>query len=107
MLDSIKKIKVMPEFESTGIWDYETDEMLDLLVLDLSENLIHTLDSWTEFYEECFVNNGTYDTMIPDKCLELNSRGLEIAKRIKVLYPNIEVVYMGEDEKGVHPLITV
>ena len=42
--------------------------------------------------------------MIPEKCVELNKDGLALAKRIKEHFPKLVVVYMGEDNIGVHEL---
>jgi hypothetical protein len=104
MLNSIKEIKVMPEFESAGIWDFETDVMLDPVEIGMPQDIIDSMDDWINLYEECFVDDGTYDNMIPEKCVELNKDGLALAKRIKEHFPKLVVVYMGEDNIGVHEL---
>jgi len=102
MRKDIKAVKVMPEFESCGIWDFDTDYMLDPVEQEIPDEIVKDLCEWISYYDECYTED--YDIPIADKCPKLNEWGLDIAKKIKQAYPTLKVVYMGEDENGVHPI---
>lgn len=92
------KLKIMPEFSSSGIWDLDRGgTMVDYDKLKLSESLIEEFEGWIKFYDDSF--EGEYDHM--KKGSEyLNRKGRQLARMIKSLFPHAVIMYWGEDEKG-------
>lgn len=95
--DSKMKLKICPDFESSGIWD--SDEMMvEFEDIHLPHELVREFKAWLEFYEEkchdkdyAFLENSAY-------AHTLNEWGLALARKVKAVYPGDEVVYVGEVE---------
>ena len=88
------KVRVSPDFCSTGLWG-EDDGMIEFNEIDLPADLIKEIKSWIDFYdEECHDDDFNFKDDGVD--IELNDRGRRIARKIKLLHPEIEVEYFGE-----------
>jgi len=92
------KIRIMPDFESTGLWNQEDrGVMFEFEDLYLPKELQVEFSNWIEFYD----NNYDLDHSILNQSEKMNEMGLELAKKIKALYPDDYVEYVGEDSKKV------
>lgn len=85
----------MPDFSSSGIWE-NLGGMIDYEELKLPQELINEFESWIRYYDTCFESD--YSTFKKGKAKKLNTWGIELANKLKKLYPEIPVVYAGEDE---------
>ena len=94
----IKAIKIMPDFISTGLWDYSDGIMLEYDDICLPQDLIEALESWVDYYDTCF-KRPEYSP-IPGMFRDLNIKGIEISKKIKSILFNVPIIYVGEDESG-------
>lgn len=98
------KIKVMADFCSTGLWNEDNGGiMIDVEEeLELPLDFTREIDAWIRFYDDVCHEHDKYRFIANKKQVkELNDRGRKIAQKIKVFYPKIEVVYWGENKKGV------
>ncbi len=94
----IRTVKVMPDFNSSGIWNNDTGVMVSLDKLDLSPTLQRQLNEWIEYYDNSFEND--YTTFKPWRTGILNGWGRRIAVMLKEELKTIDVYYIGEDETG-------
>jgi hypothetical protein len=91
-----EKLIVMPDFSSSGIWN--DHGMIEFENLNLSEELIKEFEDWIEFYDvEChdYLDYSFKEEMEE----ELNKRGRELARKLKLLFPDIQIMYRGETKK--------
>lgn len=89
------ELTVMPEFCSSGIWDDRT-YMIDFEDLNLSPELIKEFEDWIDFYDrKCHTKDIVF---ISKNANELNEKGKELAKKLKLLFPDTKVFYRGEIE---------
>jgi hypothetical protein len=95
------KIRVMPEYGSSGIWGFSDAPsrafrhgMLEHRKLKLPRELSDRLDRWIVFYED--------QSLLPQTDVAtLNAEGLQLAQRVQQhLGPARHVEYQGEDERG-------
>lgn len=92
-----EKLTVMADFGSSGIWYKNDSVMVDPEDLDLPEDLIKEFDDWIEFYDsKC--HTPRHYVFKPEMAEELNSRGRELAKKLKALLPESQIFYRGEIE---------
>jgi len=96
----IKAVNVMPEFESTGLWDHESKIMVSFEDLKVPPDIRHMLSEWIEYYDNSFDED--YITFKPFRTNALNGWGRRIAIALKKELPTIDVYYIGEDESGTH-----
>ena len=98
-----KKLTVMPDFCSSGIWCKNDNYMVDFEELDLPLELISEFESWIKFYDLECTNHKDYTmySIKVEKIEELNKRGRELAKKLKLLYPEVQVFYRGEVESAI------
>jgi len=102
----MKKLKVMADFSSSGIWDGETGHMIDHEDLSLDGGLIDEFEKWIYYYSESYKSD--YSTLKEGKAEKLNKWGRELAQKLKDKLGNgYEITYQGEDENGLLDLITV
>jgi len=88
----------MPDFESTGLWNQEDRGiMFEFEELYLSEELQVEFLNWIEFYD----NNYDFVHSILNQSEKTNEMGLQLAKKIKELFPDDYVEYVGEDTKKI------
>jgi len=95
----MKKIKVMPDFTSSGIWNDKTGVMIDYEDLPISKQLANEFENWITFYDDCFEEDFT--TFKPGKSKEMNEIGMKLAKKLKEELPNYEISFWEENESGI------
>ena len=95
----LKGVKIMPDFSSSGIWDLKDGVMVEHEELKLPKKLSKEFEEWINFYDESHKRD--FSGLKKGKAEKLNTLGRALAKKIKELYPDLRVVYMGEDEKKV------
>jgi hypothetical protein len=104
ILKQIRKngLKVMPDFTASGIWDLKTGIMHELEDLCLTGELQHEFDGWIRYYDTCFKKD--YTTFKSNKKSDvLNSWGEKLAKKLKLVFPDVEIHFIGESNKlGIH-----
>jgi hypothetical protein len=93
------RLKVMPDFTSSGIWDADTSHMIDYENIPVSKSLAKQFEEWIEYYDTCFKSD--YSTFKKNKSKKLNEWGRELAKKLKAELPKAYIEYRGESEKGV------
>lgn len=87
------KIKVCPDFESTGLWG-EDEMMIEYEELFMTKELIEKFKAWINFYDnKCHDHNYNF---VEGSEIELNRRGKELAAELKICNPMVEIEYMGE-----------
>ena len=98
------KIRVMPDFECTGLWNLgDRGIMFEFEDLKLPELLKIKIMNWLEFYD----SNYDIENSVLDQADKINLMGLNIAKEIKALFPDAYVEYLGEESKKVlDPLVS-
>jgi len=90
---------VTPEFLSSGILD--TDQrIVDHDDISLPLILSNEFTSWLRFYEvDCHkTSNRLFQKNLAD---ELNSRGRDLARKLKKIHPDVSIKYRGEDIVGI------
>lgn len=91
------KIKVCPDFCSTGLWNEDDGgTMLEFEELGLPKELQDEIDEWLKFYDKCHDKKLFSFIATVKRTKQLNDKGLKIAKQIKKLRHSDVVVYMGE-----------
>ena len=106
-----KFLKVMPDFCSSGIWEgrMRGGEMIDYDELPrLPKEIIKHFESWIDFYDVFCHEHKNY-TFIKNKYREflLNYWGLNLARELKIVYPEYRITYVGETSKGINKPIEV
>lgn len=96
----IKSINVMPDFGSSGIWNYETKFMIHFIDLNIPTDLQKDFEDWLKYYDESFEKD--YVTFKSHRTNVLNKWGRKLAIQLKGFLPNLHVYYTGEDEDGIH-----
>lgn len=95
-----RRIKVMADFTSDGIWDMKTGIMISHDELKLPKELCDELYEWMKYYDTCFTSD--YTTFGFIRLKKLNKWGREIAVKLRAFLPSIiTVAYQGEDETGI------
>jgi hypothetical protein len=92
-----QKITIMPDVCSSGLWESKAGVMLEYEDITTTPELIKEIKAWIEFYDRECLTRPDYD-FVSEKALELNDRGLEIAKKVKQLNPDSIVGYVGESK---------
>lgn len=88
-------LTVMPDFCSSGIWKKNDGSMVDFKELKLSADLIKEFEDWIDFYDrKC--HTPRHYSFLGEKAEELNNRGRVLAKKLKTVYPDIQIFYRGE-----------
>jgi hypothetical protein len=99
----MRKLKVMPDFMSSGIWNMEWPDKRGLMIgyenLKISKNLIKEFEAWIRYYDTCFKSD--YSTFKKNKSKKLNDWGRQLATKLKKELPTVHVEYVGEDEMGI------
>ena len=95
----MKSLKVMPDFCSSGIWDYKTGVMVDYEDLSISEELKRAFKDWIEFYDRKCTSKKTY-CILKSKEQILNKKGRELACRLKKELPKTDVYYYADYSNG-------
>lgn len=98
----MKKLKVMADFSSSGIWDGETGCMIDHENLPLDDNLIAEFEQWIHYYSESYKKD--YSTLKKGTAKKLNEWGKKLAQKLKAINKEYEIFYQGEDETGIKDL---
>jgi hypothetical protein len=94
-----KKLTVMADFCSSGIWKNNTSTMVDFEDLNLPKELVKKFEDWIEFYDrKC--HKTRHFIFVAEKAEELNTRGKELAKKLKIHLPNVQITYRGEIDGG-------
>lgn len=89
------KLKVMADFCSSGIWRYETGVMVDFEDSDIPKELIKSFEDWVEFYDsKC--HTPRHYAFKEEMAEELNNRGRDLAKKLKIALPNTQIFFRGE-----------
>lgn len=87
------KIKVCPDFESTGLWN-EDETMAEYEDIFVPNELIAKFKDWIDFYDKkCHDYNYNF---LEGSEEELNHRGVELAKELKKANPMLDIEYVGE-----------
>lgn len=95
------RIKVSPDICSTGLWD-EDEVMIEYEDLNLPEELAAAFKSWIEFYDkECLDEDYNFK---PSMSKQMNEIGRNLAKKLKMVRSEDEIMYQGEDGKSVFDL---
>ena len=92
-----KKIKVMPDFCSSGIWENDFPRhvcMIDYEDLGLPRKLVKEFEAWIELYDRGSRRN--YDGLRQKAVPVIYREGLRLAREIKRLFPKVEVEYWAE-----------
>lgn len=92
------KIKIMPDFFSTGIWNKTNGIMIEFESLGLDSDLCKEFENWIKFYSKSTNELGVLNK---NAVYELNKMGLSLSKKIKQARPSDEIFYVGENEKGI------
>jgi hypothetical protein len=94
----MKKFIIMPEKDMSGIFD-------DVLTpstynkLNLPKKLENEFKGWIKFYvNECLETKR--HILKEDKVDLLNKKGKKLALKVKKLYPENKIFYLGKDEIG-------
>ena len=95
----MKRLKVMPEFMSSGIWDADTGCMIHRDELKISQGLSDGFEAWIDYYDTCFESD--FSTFKKGKSKKLNTWGRKLAVQLKKELPKAYVEYLGETEDGV------
>ena len=95
----MKSIKVMPDFCSSGIWDYRTGVMIDYEDLSISKDLKKAFKDWIEFYDTKCTSKRTY-CVLKSKEQILNKKGRELSCRLKKELPKTDVYHFAEHNNG-------
>lgn len=97
-----KKLLVMADFCSSGIWACKEDSsggMIDLDDLNITKELQKEFEDWIIFYDDkC--HESRHFRFREEKAEELNKRGRELAKKLKAELPEVDVYYWGEGDSG-------
>lgn len=104
-----KFLKVMPDFCSSGIWEGHRGVMVDYDELPgLPKEIIKHFENWIDFYDVFCHEHKNY-SFIKNKQREfiLNYWGLNLARELKIVYPEYRIVYVGETFKGMNKSIEV
>jgi len=90
---------ITPEFISSGILDYGL-VMVGYDELSLPDHLIREFNAWLRFYEvNCHRTHNYF--FQKEMANELNTRGRDLAKKVKEMYPDSSIRYRGEDVVGI------
>ncbi|MBD3261702.1 MAG: hypothetical protein GF334_08510 [Candidatus Altiarchaeales archaeon] len=92
-------VKIMPDFSSSGIWELHGGAMLEYKDLGVPSRLKKQLKDWIEFHDSKCTERPSY-LVKPDMAGELNHKGLELAKKVKKIHPDLDVWYWGDLGKG-------
>lgn len=90
------KIKVMPDFCSSGIWNAAGGGMIEYEDLKMPNDLIKDFEAWIDYYDKSWDKN--YSKPNPIRAKNFNRVGKELAQRLKNLHTNLEIYYVGENE---------
>ena len=102
------KLKVMPDFCSSGIWNCDNECMVDFDELNLPKDLVEDILCWIDFYDdECHEHENFSFIADEYKTDRLNKWGYKLAYSIKELYPNFDIVYIGENKENILEPITI
>jgi hypothetical protein len=95
----MKKLKVMFDFTSSGIWNGKTGVMIDYEDLKkIPPELIQRFEKWINYFDDSFKSD--YYTLKKGRARIANSEGLKLAKELKKIYPKYQIEYWGENKKG-------
>ena len=96
-----KKINIMPDFSSSGVWEARRGGTMidedDLKEWGIPQSIIEELNYWVNVeYEKGFTKDYSFkkDPIIWKK---INATGLDIATRIKKLFPKWTIKFVYED----------
>lgn len=92
----LKKLKVMADFCSSGIWDKDTGIMVEYEDLDITEKLCLDFKEWIFFYDNSCPPPRC--TLKADHVKALNSLGRSLAVELSRQLKEVEVFFVGEDE---------
>jgi hypothetical protein len=98
-----KRIRIMPDFASTGLWDQTKQPMktcggmIEYDELKLSRELIKEFKVWIEYYEDSFDSNYSIK---PGRARWFNRIGKGLAQKVKDKFPQTIVTYWGETSQG-------
>jgi hypothetical protein len=93
-----KKIRVMPDFCSSGIWDGTTGVMIDYRDLKLPPKLIKEFEHWVNVMYDRPNYKKNYSGLKKSAVMPVYWQGLYLAGEIKNLFPKTEVEYWSEME---------
>jgi len=90
--------KIMPEANTGGIFDTNLDP-IPFEKLNLPKDLEEEFKEWIKFYDnDCHrTRHYIFKESMAD---QLNERGKKLALKLKKLYPNSKISYIGEDGFG-------
>jgi hypothetical protein len=102
------RLKIMPDFCSSGIWKLNKKNkeicMCEFDELNLPNQLIKEFEAWVKFYDLSFSRkvpaSKRYTHPMKSRVKAINEKGLVLAQWVKKLFPKAYVEYWGEDEKG-------
>lgn len=84
----------MPEICCSGIFD-ENITPIDFSEIELPNNLEKEFKRWITFYDnDC--HTPRHYQFKGEMADELNKKGRELSKKLKILYPKITILYRGE-----------
>lgn len=94
----MKNFKIMPETNTSGIFNDKLTP-LPFSKLNLPKRLEREFKEWIQFYDnEC--HKTKRHIFVEKKANQLNERGRKLALKLKKLYPESKISYIGEDEIG-------
>lgn len=95
----MRKIKVMADFSSSGLWDEDRNGvMIDYEDLGLLTDLITEFEEWIRHYDMIWTKD--YHAMMPGKAKENEEMGRKLAKQLKALFPEDHIEFWYENEKA-------
>ena len=98
------RIRVMPEFCSTGLWDLDhKNMMIDFEELKIPKDLIQEIEKWIDDYDFNYDLDKNY---MKDANL-MNEEGMKIARKLKYIFPDIYIEYKGENNDGLMESIII
>jgi hypothetical protein len=101
----MKKYIIMPEKDVSGIFD-EVLTPIPFNKLKLPEKLQKEFKEWIKFYvNECLETK--QHILKEDKVDLLNKKGKKLALKVKKLYPEDKISYLGKDEIGYQLIVVI
>ena len=94
-MDKFKKIKVMTDFGSSGLWNGKDGIMIDYEDLNLTQTLIDQFENWIyNLYDHGYKKD--YSGLKKECVKPVYEEGLRLSKELKKFLPHIEIIYESE-----------
>ncbi|MDD5650923.1 MAG: hypothetical protein PHF86_10990 [Candidatus Nanoarchaeia archaeon] len=96
-MNKFTELTVMPDFCCSGIWTNNINSTVEFEDLCLPDELIKEFEEWINFYDyKCHEHDCFTFTDDQNEIKKLNDKGKELAKKLKMLFSDIQIFYKGE-----------